>query len=361
MKKGEMKMAVQTLMRQERRDQAVPEIFITYRTSQEGTLEERIWLTWLLKLHEDNQWQVEWSTLKRQYPDEAKEILRVFTTWQVAERRVRIFAERRQQDKEERIQQYAQAVCKTSTTRRSLEEFLNTLVRIQDDTKELDKVPSNRQIEEYAEQFGTPWPHSYQRRLYERDNWPRYMRMYRRAMVSSEEEKIAILAQIEEELQRKKQDRLKKRAYKMHKEVKAGRTRDELVKQLRLAQEHLGLGKYELPTQKQLTQCCREIGTPTYSSLFQRLGPHETWIELLKSYDEQLEIEDFMQRYQNLQLQKVWDLDELLARIQEKATPGELALMMALINKIQQTKQKGANGLVVKIKGQEYKLTVTRN
>ena len=323
---------------------------------------ERMWLTWLAELYDENDCSLDWWLLKSEWPNEAQTILQVFSNWTTALAELDKFLDECDQEKRQSDQRRMQIINRdfSAVCKHSLEDLLQALIKIQEYYGDINVVPTNSQIRACAPILHTPWPTVFRNRLGPKKKWLRYIRCYRKATTETKE---IVLREIEEETRRLRiEERMAcNEVYDL--QCKRGHNDqipvEVLLDDLRRIRAHLKLKDNELPTGEQMAQCTKEIGTASYVTMNRRLGHKEHWLELLHRQDEDAEIKAFMQQYKSLKMRKkVLDLDSLRAKMDQVATPEEQATMLVLLDGIKDVCAGKTFRLSVKVFGKKHNLKI---
>lgn len=289
---------------------------------------EKKWLAWLMKLWDVNGKRPTWIMVKKSYPEEYREILEVFSVWRMVEQKLDVARQIREQTDTQRLNDERAALELTKPGKfYTLEDYLVGLIKIQEYLG-IERVPSQSELQKYARELGIPGSAAYNRKLLDRKNWLRYLRQYKQA---SEKEKKGVLEDIELQLREEKMRRGIKTNLAMRPGVKAW-TKMECLEMLCRVQKHLNITT--IPNGPQITRCKAELGLPDEKTFRNVLGPRTGWHDLMLSYLEQIELEEFLQKYNDFQTDGVICIDGLLKKVRSAMTPAEELMFSGLTEQL---------------------------
>lgn len=328
---------------------------------QEKVLREKKWLAFLLKIWDAQGRMPSWITVKRLYPDEYQEILKEFGNWASVDDKLKQTYELREQFRTgKEIAERSRLKLATHQMTYSLEDYLLGLIKVQEYLK-IKRLPSLREVSQYARILAIPHGESYQRRFLCKENWANCLNRY---LATDPEERPGILEEMELELEAQK---LKKRQTTKAElraagvEVRPDKVEydaDDCLEGILRIQQHLGLSADDLPSMTQIGQCTKEIGTPGKKAIYRVLGRKENWGPMLIAYRERKTIDGFLMAYNELEVAKTTSLDSLLEGMRRAATPEEKLRLDDLLKKMRKTTRKKPLECAVELDGKEYEVLI---
>ncbi len=140
------------------------------KTEEECLLEEKKILGWLLKMYDERGRMPLWHDIRRDWPEEAQEIQRVFGVWELARTRLLLLIESRE-EKERKIKliEQQQIVRRTYGAMYSLEDYLQGILLVQERLEIGERMPSLREIDSVAKELGLPSGISFSRKLFHKE------------------------------------------------------------------------------------------------------------------------------------------------------------------------------------------------
>lgn len=328
---------------------------------QEKVLREKKWLAFLLTIWDAQGRIPNWITVKRLYPQEYQEILKEFGNWTSVENKLKQAYELREQAKIGReMAEQNRLKLATHQMTYSLEDYLLGLIKVQKHLK-IKRLPSLREVSQYARILAIPHGESYQRRFLCKENWAICLNRY---LAADPEERPGVLEEMELELEAQK---LKKRQTTKAElraagvEVRPDKVEydaDDCLEGILRMQEHLGLGADELPSMAQIGQCTKEIGTPGKKAIYRVLGRKENWGPMLITYRERKAIDGFLMAYNELEVAETTSLDSLLECMRRTATPEEKLRLDDLLKKMSKTTRKKPLECTVELDGKAYEVLI---
>ncbi len=326
---------------------------------QDKVFREKRWLAWLLQVWDENSRMPIWITIKRTWPNEYQQILQEFGSWQDVEvkmKEARLVRDQALQKRHIADQQILNIGKRAMTY--TLEDYLLGILKVQSHLK-IRRLPSLREVSQYADILGTPHGESYQRRLLTKDNWGKYLNLY---LETPEEERPTMLKEMERDLEKQK---IERRHQQKLRQVAAGKTprpdklmysAEDCLEGLCRMQNYLQITT--LPTKAQIEQCSKEIHTPSDKALHRCLGPKADWHEMLIQYQEHCEIERFVATYNNLQIGSGLNLSGLWERMRQMASSEERLLMERLEDKLGFSTAKTPVVCELLLHDKEYEVTI---
>lgn len=325
---------------------------------QNKIFQEKRWLMWLMQIWDENGRMPTYITVKHHWPDEYCDILHEFGDWNNVERKLCIMRTTHEQAKEkQRLDEQRQVNLGNRSMTYSLEDYLVGILKVQVHLH-IQRLPSLREIDRCAKVLNTPRGASYQRRLLTKDNWVKYLNLY---LATPEEGREKLFEEMEKDLDTQRVTLLKEQKERQLAAGKAPRPNravysvNDCLEGLCRIQEYLQITT--IPTKAQIERCAKEIHTPGDKSLHRVLGEKTGWSAMLIEFQEHRAIEQFIATYNNLQVDKVLNLDGLWERMLQVATPEEQLRLEHLTNQLAFATAKAPVAGKMTLNGRRYNVT----
>lgn len=330
-------------------------------SKQEKILREKKWLAWLLKIWDESGREPSWITVKKNWSEEYQQILQEFGTWESVKIRLKQAYKLREQAKNEKesAERRSLRVAEHLMTY-SLEDYLKGIIKVQEHLK-IKRLPSLREVSQYARILAIPHGESYQRRFLKKENWAICLDRY---LETSLEERPRVLEEMELELEAQKV--AKRQTTKAELRASGAEVRpdkkeydaDDCLEGIVRMQAHLGLGSNDLPSMAQVGQCTKEIGTPGKKAIYRVLGKKENWGPMLVAYREKKAIDSFLATYNELEVTKTVNLSSLFERMLQVATPEEKLRLEDLAAKLKDATRNQPVNCEMVFEHKDYEVTI---
>ena len=312
---------------------------------------EKKWLSWLIRIWDKEGKMPSPIALKRRWPDEYKQILEEFGTWAIVENRLtKVYEIHEKAAMKTRQCNWQQRGVNITNKSYSLEDFLLGTIKLQEFLG-IERLPTYDEIRMHAVELSIPRASAYQRRLVNKKVWTHCMTRY---TAVHPEERSQILQELEAELDA--------RSISRDATTKAERrftySKADCLQGLIRVQKHLNLDSDKLPSKAQIDRCVKTIGTPCARTMQSILGYKGNWASMLFAYKEQIEIEEFLATYHELEVTKTVNLNSLIERIEQEATAEEKLRLENLTARMQKATRNQPVECQICLGGKEYEIII---
>lgn len=328
------------------------------KTEEERLLEEKKILGWLLKMYDERGRMPLWHDIRRDWPEEAQEIQRVFGVWELARTRLLLLIESRE-EKERKIKliEQQQIVRRAYGAMYSLEDYLQGILLVQERLEIGERMPSLREIDSVAKELGLPSGISFSRKLFHKEYWAGFVNRYLEAPRSK---RSVVLEEIEVELlclKEAKRQKLRAEKRAQGKDVRPDRiqyTTEDCLGSLLAMSQYYG---NSVPSVQQIKEHNRLFGSIPLRTIQAHLGKKDTWEAQLMEYRHQQTVDEYLRRQNQLTKGQPIDFKAVARLVEQVASEGDKLEMLTLVKKLEAATLKAPATFCIKLG--ERKLEIT--
>lgn len=326
------------------------------KTEAQKLLEEKRMLGWLLKMYDERGRMPLWNQIRREYPEEAQEIQRIFGFWESAKTKLSLMIKAREEkEKELRLAEQQRLARRTYGSTYSLEDYLQGILLVQEHLK-IKRMPSLREIDSVAKELGLPSGISFSRKLFHKEYWAGFVNRYNEA---SRLEREVVLEEIEAELnQLKKAELQETKAQKRARGEKVRPdkleyTREDCLRTLLRMCQYYG----RMPSNRQVEEHNRIFKSISKKALLRHLGPKDTWEPQLTEYKHQRSIDAYLRRCNELTKGEPIDLKAIAGMVEQFASEGDKLEFRTLLEKLEKATLKAPATFCLKLGERKFEIT----
>lgn len=314
--------------------------------------EEKKWLMWLLKVWDDNDRKPSRIMVKRNWPEEYKQVLTAVGPWELVERRLDDVYKTRQEIAQECALTEMQAVRSNYNNAKSLEKHILGLIKLQEYLG-TNRSPTYVEIAKYSKELGIPNDDSYLRTLVSKENWQPCIQGY---LATTPDNRAEFLRNKALELYEQwKAKRYKANSNRLPRHYF---TDEQCLKVICEVYDHFG----KIPSQKEIANYLKQKkGYPSLATLITHIGCISKWVPLIVNYRMDQEIDRYLANCGDLKITTgPKNLDSLLRKLEKVASVNDKLEIEAALKKIRGTTKKDPAQFEIEIAGQEYEVIVRK-